>query len=41
MRKYQLLLLAIIAALSFGGSFSCRGEQNSSTMTENPTTGAK
>jgi hypothetical protein len=38
MRLRNLILLVVIAALTFGGTFTCRATQDSSKFTENPQT---
>ena len=39
MKLRTILLILICAALSFGGSFTCRSDNNSDDFTENPQTG--
>ena len=36
MKPITLVLIILCAALSFGGSFECRGEQNSDRFTHHP-----
>jgi hypothetical protein len=38
MRLATLLIVICCAALSFGGSFTCKGDNNSDDFTENPRT---
>ena len=37
----QALLLALLAAFSFGGTFTCRSDTDSDDFTDKPTTPAK
>ena len=37
----NILMLIALAALSFGGSFTCKASTNSDKFTENPRTPAK
>ena len=41
MKLRNLILLTICAALCFGGTFTCKSDQDSVKFTENPQTGAK
>ena len=34
----KLILLTICAALTFGGTFTCKSDNNSATITDEPTT---
>ena len=36
----NLVLVIICAAMAFGGTFTCRADNNSSSFTSNPNTGA-
>ena len=36
----RVVLTALCAAMAFGGTFTCRGDNNSHTFTDAPTTGA-
>lgn len=38
MRLKTLLIVILFASLSLGGSFTCRGENNSDNFTANPRT---
>ena len=37
----RLLLIVLCAALTFGGTFTCKSTTDSDKFTEDPTTGAK
>ena len=39
-RIRNLLLIIVCAALTFGGTFTCRTNNNSDDFTSNPSTGA-
>ena len=39
-RLRNLLLIIVCAALTFGGTFTCRGSTDSDEFTSNPNTGA-
>ena len=36
----NVLLVIVCAALAFGGTFTCRSDNNSGSFTSNPSTGA-
>ncbi|HYO08070.1 MAG TPA: hypothetical protein VER17_03795 [Tepidisphaeraceae bacterium] len=41
MNRTRLLLLALCAALTFGGTFTCKSNNDSGNFSENPQTPAK
>jgi hypothetical protein len=39
-RATTVLLVVLCAAMTFGGTFTCKGSNNGSDYTKNPSTGA-